>query len=258
MIDNQASDTAGTVAPLVEMRGVDKAFGSVRALRRCDFAVEQGRVVGLLGKNGAGKTTIFRLLAGLLRPDAGTVSVFGARPGDRAVAYRIGVTIEGPAFYPWLSGRRNLSTICAAGGPQPDDTAIEDTLERVGLADAADRRVSGYSQGMRQRLALALALVNRPELLILDEPANGLDPVGMADLRDLIRAENDRGTTILLSSHLLHEIEQICDRVVIIDDGRVLAIRDLDAPTGTDAQANGRPTPSLEKFYLDTVRGRRS
>jgi ABC-2 type transport system ATP-binding protein len=239
-------DDGGEASPAIEVSHLKKRYGSVTALAGCDLRVEKGGIVGLLGENGAGKTTLMRILLGLVKADSGGVSVLGGKPGSSAVAARIGATIEGSAFYPWLTGRRNLAALHAAGGERLPAEQIERVLARVGLADAGDRRVSGYSQGMRQRLALAFALVHGPDLLILDEPANGLDPRGMADLRSLLQAERDRGCAVLLSSHLLHEVEQSCDSVVLLHQGRIRARRSV-RPEG------GAPAQSLEEFYLTAI-----
>jgi ABC-type multidrug transport system ATPase subunit len=188
---------------------------------RVSLTVRRGEVYGFLGPNGAGKTTTLRMLLGLIRPTSGTASVLGRPPGDPESLARIGALVESPAFYPYLSGRDNLRVIARyAGVPK---TRIEAALEQVDLKDRARDKFSTYSLGMKQRLGVAATLLKDPELLILDEPTNGLDPAGMADMRDLIRSLGFGERTVLLSSHLLGEVEQICDRVGVISGGRLIA-----------------------------------
>src|ERR671936_2521604 len=191
-----------------------KKYGPALAVDRVNLSVRAGEVYGFLGQNGAGKTTTMRMLLGLIRPTAGRAEVLGLPPGHPAGLARIGAMVETPAFYPYLSGRDNLEVIARhARVPRPRITAV---LERVGLADRAGDRFSGYSLGMKQRLGVAAALLKDPDLLILDEPTNGLDPVGMAETRDLIRELGAEGKSVLLSSHLLGEVQQICDRVGVV------------------------------------------
>ncbi|MGW4715923.1 ATP-binding cassette domain-containing protein [Nocardia sp. NPDC004260] len=172
-----------------------------------------------MSANGAGKTTTLRMLAGLIRPSEGTATVAGHRPGDPAVVRRIGVLIEGPGFYPYLSGRDNLRVLAEYRGlGRPE---VEDALERVGLAGRAEDKYRTYSLGMKQRLGVGAALLGNPDLLILDEPTNGLDPAGMAEMRELITALAAEGRTVLLSSHMLSEVQAICDRVGVISQGRL-------------------------------------
>ncbi|GAA1542453.1 ABC transporter ATP-binding protein [Kribbella lupini] len=208
-------------AATVEVRGVRKSFGKVDALRGVSLEVLPGQVYGLLGPNGAGKTTLLRILLGLVRPDAGSVSVFGHQPGTPEVLRQVGALIETPAFVPHLSGRTNLQVLARAKGLP--DTEVDRVLEVVELRQRRNDRFTGYSLGMGQRLGVAAALLGRPKLLILDEPTNGLDPEGVASMRSLVRSLGADGTTVLFSSHQLGEVQQICDRVVVIDRGLVIA-----------------------------------
>jgi ABC-2 type transport system ATP-binding protein len=225
---------------MIVTRGLTKRYGRVLAVDGVDLAVRAGDRYGFLGPNGSGKTTLVRLLLGLVYATSGEIEVFGERMPARAatVLPRIGALVEGPAAYPHLSGRRNLQLLDAAGPGGPRRTRkrrIEEALEQVGL-DGVDRRpVRAYSLGMRQRLGLAAALLRRPELLVLDEPTNGLDPRGIREIRDLLTTLNEAGTTVFLSSHLLSEVEQLCTRVGIVDRGKLVLQDDmmnLRAPTG--------------------------
>jgi ABC-type multidrug transport system ATPase subunit len=217
-----------------------KRYGAVTAVRSVDLDVRAGDRYGLLGPNGSGKTTLVRMLLGLVYATSGEIEVLGARmPREaRRVLRDVGALVEGPAAYPNLSGRANLKLLDAAGPRGERRTRrkrISTALEQVGLAGVDRRPVKTYSLGMRQRLGLAAALVRRPRLLILDEPGNGLDPRGIRDLRELLTALNSAGVTILLSSHLLAEVEQLCTRVGVLDSGRLVLQDDLAAlcaPTG--------------------------
>jgi ABC-2 type transport system ATP-binding protein len=208
----------------VEARGLVKRYGHVLAVDGVDLTVEPGDVYGYLGPNGAGKTTTLRMLLGLVRPDAGTVRIFGRDPvaaGGRALGDVAGF-VEAPAFYPYLSGRKNLELLAAFDAGGRDERArIDGVLDEVGLLDRATDRVGGYSQGMRQRLGIAASLLRDPKLLILDEPANGLDPAGIRGMRELVERLASQGMTILYSSHLLAEVEEVCNRVAIVDRGRL-------------------------------------
>jgi ABC-type multidrug transport system ATPase subunit len=224
---------------VVRTRSLTKRYGSVLAVDGIDLDVLEGDVYGFLGANGSGKTTTVRILLGLVLATSGEAEVLG-RAMPRAastVLPQVGTLVEGPAFYDHLSGRANLQLFDAMGpgGRRSRRTRIDDVLERVGLGVAGDRRVRGYSLGMRQRLGLAGALLRAPRLLVLDEPTNGLDPQGIREMRDLLLDLNASGTTIFLSSHLLAEVEQMCTRVGVLDRGR-LVVQDslavLQAPTG--------------------------
>jgi ABC-2 type transport system ATP-binding protein len=207
----------------IEARGLVKRYGEITAVDHVDLTVSAGDVYGYLGPNGAGKTTSLRMLLGLIRPDEGSAKLFGRDPlleGARALDGVAGF-VEAPRFYPYLSGRRNLELVAALDGGGAAGR-IDEALDVVDLADRARDRVGGYSHGMRQRLGIAGALLRDPRLLLLDEPTTGLDPAGMRDMRALIRRLADQGITVLLSSHLMAEVEELCDRVAIVSDGRVI------------------------------------
>src|SRR6476659_7518275 len=221
----------------IEIRGLVKRYGEIVAVDNVDLSVEHGDVFGYLGPNGAGKTTSLRMFLGLIRPTAGSVRLFGRDPlreGAKALAGVAGF-VEGPTFYPYLSGRKNLLLLADYDDPS-SHARIEEVLELVELRDRAKDRVGGYSHGMRQRLGIAAALLRRPRLLLLDEPATGLDPAGMRDMRRLVRQLAGEGITILLSSHLLYEVEELCNRVAIIRKGAIVyegPLRDLLATAGS-------------------------
>jgi ABC-2 type transport system ATP-binding protein len=208
----------------VQTQGLGKRFGTRAALDSVDLEVPRGCAFGFLGANGAGKTTLIRLLLGLAEPTSGSMRVLGRDlPGDRAAALaRVGAIIEEPRFHPHLSGRENLHIHAAARDRAAHDR-IETSLERVGLGARAGDKVKSYSLGMRQRLGVARCLLSDPELLILDEPLNGLDPAGILEMRGLIRDLVAEGRSVLLSSHLLDEVERTCDYAAIVDQGRVIA-----------------------------------
>jgi ABC-2 type transport system ATP-binding protein len=212
--------------PAITLRGLQKTFGrgreQVQALRGIDLEVQPGQVFGFLGPNGAGKSTTIRILMGLLRASSGEAFLFGEQAGDRAGPRpRVGALIEGAAFYPFLTGRQNLEVLAQTANQ--DRQRIEPLLAQLELTKRADQKVSNYSTGMKQRLGLAAALLQDPELIILDEPTNGLDPAGISQMRKFIRSlVTDEGKTVFLSSHILHEVEQICDRVAIIYQGRLV------------------------------------
>jgi ABC-2 type transport system ATP-binding protein len=207
----------------VEARGLVKRYGDVVAVDGVDLTVEAGDVYGYLGPNGAGKTTSLRMLLGLIRPTAGSARLFGRDPlveGARALQGVAGF-VEEPRFYPYLTGRKNLELLAAYDGGGAA-SRIDSVLDTVELRDRAKDKVRGYSHGMRQRLGIAAALLRDPKLLLLDEPTTGLDPAGMRDMRSLIRTLADQGMTIVLSSHLLAEVEAVCGRVGILRKGRIV------------------------------------
>jgi ABC-2 type transport system ATP-binding protein len=205
----------------VEVRDLVKTYGAIRAVDHVDLTVESGDIYGYLGPNGAGKTTTLRMLLGLIRRTGGSVALFGRDPAHGVAALEgIAGFVESPTFYPYLSGRENLKLFGALDGGV-ESKRIDDVLEQVKLRDRARDRVGTYSLGMRQRLGIAAALLRDPKLLILDEPANGLDPAGIRDMRTLIASLPARGVTVLYSSHLLAEVEEVCTRVAIVNDGRI-------------------------------------
>jgi ABC-2 type transport system ATP-binding protein len=207
----------------VETHGLVKRFGQNLAVDNVDLRVPRGSAFGYLGPNGAGKTTLIRTLLGLTKADAGTASLLGYPvPHDRAQALaRVGAIVDEPRFHNHLTGRQNLRILAAAREPAARDR-VEPALERVGILHRGDDKVSKYSMGMRQRLGVAACLIGDPDLLILDEPMNGLDPAGMREMRDMILSLVAEGRTVMLSSHLLDEVERTCDAVAIVDHGRVI------------------------------------
>ena len=245
------------MANVITTRGLVKRYGRLRAVDGIDLDVREGDIYGFLGANGSGKTTTVRMLLGLVLPTTGEIELLGERMprAGRRVLPRVGALIEGPAHYGHLSGPANLSLLDASGrgGSWRDRTRrIDAVLDQVGLGGIGRRPVKAYSLGMRQRLGLAGALLRRPELLILDEPTNGLDPQGIAEIRELLLDLHRQGTTIFLSSHLLAEVEQLCTRVGVLDRGR-LVLQDrlvtLTAPTG--ATVVHTPDPDRVRATLD-------
>ncbi|TMK15820.1 MAG: ABC transporter ATP-binding protein [Actinobacteria bacterium] len=211
-------------------RKLTKSYGELKAVDALDLEIERGTLYGFLGPNGAGKTTTIRMVLGLIFPTAGEVEVLDEPMFASAtpkVLRRVGALVEEPGFWRYLTGRRNLECFARAAGPAADRAArlgrIDEVLRLVDLSDAAGKKVKAYSQGMRQRLGVALALLGQPDLLVLDEPTNGLDPQGMRDMRRLMRRLADDGTTVFVSSHLLAEVEAICDRVAVLAQGRLVA-----------------------------------
>ena len=233
--------------PALSVENLVKSYGRLAAVRDISFTVNRGEVVGFLGPNGAGKTTTIRACLNLVRPTSGRVRVFDrdvASDGGSCLA-RVGALVESPALLPFLSGRDNLEYFRRArGGVGP--AQMPEVLRTVRLDDRGRDRVSTYSLGMRQRLGLAIALLPNPDLVILDEPANGLDPAGIVEMRQLLRGLAVSGKAVLVSSHALHEVEETCDRVVIVADGRVVREGSL-----ADLTAGGR---TLEELFLELTR----
>ena len=222
--------------PPIEVRGLVKRYGELTAVAGVDLTVNAGDVYGYLGPNGAGKTTSLRMMLGLIRPTEGSVRLFGRDPQASVHALQgVAGFVEAPTFYPYLNARRNLELLAAFDGDGAAER-IDAALETVELTDRAKDRVGGYSHGMRQRLGIAGALLRDPKLLLLDEPATGLDPAGMRDMRLLIRRLADDGMTVLLSSHILTEVEDVCNRVAIVRTGKIVyegEIADLKRGAGT-------------------------
>jgi ABC-2 type transport system ATP-binding protein len=233
----------------IEARGLVKRYREVPAVDGVDLTVRPGDVYGFLGPNGAGKTTTLRMLLGLVRPDAGSVRLFGREVGEDGIAALQGVAgfIEEPRLYPYLSGRENLELLAAFDRGGQGHAAIDEVLEMVELRDRGGDRVSEYSQGMRQRLGIASCLVRRPRLLLLDEPANGVDPAGLRYMRELLGRLSDEGITILLSSHLLAEVQQACTRVAMISHGRIVYEGGMDELTRAAGRRYGLEAADLDR-----------
>ncbi len=221
--DTRAPDTGAERPVILSTHGLTKDFKKLRAVDRLDLEVRRGDVFGFLGPNGAGKSTTIRLIFGLIYPTEGHVEILGNKvPHARQEALRhVGGFVDDPVFYGNMSARRNLRMIGSMNGKVTAER-VDQVLETVGLADRAASKVGTYSHGMRQRLGIALALIHHPDLIILDEPTSGLDPQGMKDVRELIRELGRQGTTVFLSSHLLHEVELVCDRAAILRKGRLV------------------------------------
>jgi ABC-type multidrug transport system ATPase subunit len=219
-------------SPAIATRQLTRKYGERIAVNQLDLRIRQGEVYGFLGPNGAGKTTTLRMLLGLIQPTSGTATVAGGAPGSAKGLAQVGAMIEQPGFYPYLSGVDNLRLLAAYA--RVDAHRVDTVLSQVDLTGGAGDKFGSYSQGMKQRLGLASALLKDPALLILDEPSNGLDPAGMAEMRVLIRSLADEGRTVLLSSHLLAEIEQICDRIGIIREGSLVAEGTVDQLRGNE------------------------
>jgi ABC-2 type transport system ATP-binding protein len=228
--------TARLSTPAIELDDVVKVYGRTTALAGLSLTVGRGELVGLLGANGAGKTTTIKLLLGLARPTTGSGRVLGAPLGDRAARARIGYLPELFRYQPWLHAREVVAMHAElARIPGPDRRrAVDEVLGQVGLTDRADDPVSTFSKGMQQRLGLGVALLGAPELVLLDEPTSALDPVGRTDVRAIVRSARDRGATVILNSHLLTEVERVCDRVVILHQGRMIASGSLDEVVAAD------------------------
>ncbi len=226
------SEAQTTVA--LRVSGLCKRYGERLVVDHLDLAVRQGEVFGFLGPNGAGKTTTIRMILGLIRPTDGSVEILGQQLADDPahVLPRVGALVEQPALYLYLSGRDNLRAVASAMGGVTEQR-IDEVLELVGLKGRDGDRVKTYSLGMKQRLGVAMALLHDPELLILDEPANGLDPAGIVEMRDLLRQLAAQGKTVFISSHVLTEVRQICDRVAILSKGKLVTVADIETLTGS-------------------------
>jgi len=217
----------------VEVRDLSKRFGKVEAVKNLSFDVEAGRVTGFLGPNGAGKSTTLRALLGLIHPTGGTATFAGKRYDElEHPSAAVGAVLEDASFHPGRSARNHLRVLATTGGHPP--SRVDQVLESVGLSEAADRRVKGYSMGMKQRLGIAAALLGDPEVLLLDEPTNGLDPPGIAWMRGMVREQAAQGRAVLISSHLLAEVSQSVDDVVVIANGELRAQGTLEAVLGGD------------------------
>ena len=232
--------------PGLRLTGVSKTFGRQQVLSGLDLSAYPGRVYGLLGLNGAGKSTAFNIALGLLTPDAGRVEIQGA-PFSRHSLARVGASINGPALFPQLSARRNLLVHCRLTGTSP--ATIDPLLERVGLAGVGKKRAGSFSTGMKVRLSLAMALLTDPEVLILDEPQNGLDPQGIIELRDLVRNLADEGRTVVVSSHQLGEIARMSDDIGVLATGRLV----YEGPLADFADADDER--AMEAAFLAAVTG---
>jgi ABC-2 type transport system ATP-binding protein len=264
-VTTAAGHTAGNVivdlpvAPAIWCSGLSKRYGRRPAVEDVSLEVGRGEVVGLLGPNGAGKTTVIKMLLGLVRPDAGEAMLLGRPVADPAARAQVGYLPELFRYQPWLSAAEVLALHVRLSGVVVPEPEQRDCLALVGLAERAGDRVGGFSKGMQQRLGLAVALVARPQLVVLDEPTSALDPVGRVDVRDIVLALKSRGLTVLLNSHLIGEVERVCDRVVILDRGRVAASGSLAellgqrtlrlrlADVSAEAEARMAATGNLER-----------
>jgi ABC-2 type transport system ATP-binding protein len=235
-------------------RGLRKKYGSRLALNGLDLSVPTGVVYGFLGPNGAGKTTTMRVLTGLVHSDGGTVELLGKpfKRGDRRRLFDVGALVESPTFYPYLSGRANLRALSASGAPVPAKR-IEELLDLVGLRDRAHDKVQGYSLGMKQRLGIAGALLSDPTLLLLDEPANGLDPAGIVAMRDTLKALAAQGKTVFISSHLLAEVQVMADVVGIIASGKLVREGPLKELLSMEGVVKVRVRPNLIEAAIKTL-----
>jgi ABC-2 type transport system ATP-binding protein len=241
------------MSAVIETRNLTKTYGAVRALDGLSLTIPRGGVYGVLGPNGAGKSTLFRILLGLIKPSEGQAIVMGGAVhvgggGDVTASRKMGSMIETPRFPPYMTARQVLAWLSTAHGLSTDDSRVAGWLDRVGLTEAADRKVRGFSVGMLQRLGVAIALITEPELVILDEPTSGMDPPGIQEMRALIRSLADRdGITVVLASHQLLEVQRVCDRVAIMNKGHLVReglVSDLTA-TGTRLRLSGKPTEAI-------------
>lgn len=258
--------TSPTTAPVVHVDSLTKQYRSALAVDTLSFEVPAGQVVGLLGPNGAGKTTAMKMLLGLVQPSSGQATILGAPLSSSDFAHavrRVGALIESPALYERLSARRNLELQAYALDLPVDRGRIDELLDLVDLVDRGDDKAGSYSLGMKQRLGIAVAMMGSPELVILDEPANGLDPAGIVEIRNLLRRLPAMGTTVLVSSHQLAEVQQACDRLAVLADGRLIAqgtteeilrgYQGSDFTIRLDATATERAVELLTQQGLSTV-----
>lgn len=245
--------------PAIETAGLTKRYdgGRVVAVDSLDMTVEEGEVYGFLGPNGAGKTTTIDILLGYTRPTSGSSEVLGRPSGDEKVRERVGVMPEDFGLYPRLTAKEHIEFVAESKGVE-DETETGALLERVGLEGDGERRVGGYSKGMKKRLVLATALVGEPDLLVLDEPTSGLDPNGARAIREIVKEENDRGATVFFSSHILGQVEAVCDRVGIMREGRLAAVdsieglRDgVDAVSRLNVVVDGEPEVSAFELGVE-------
>jgi ABC-2 type transport system ATP-binding protein len=236
---------------MIRVENLSKRFGAFQAVNNLSFTVNQGDVYGFLGQNGAGKSTTIRMLLSLIRPDTGSIQMLGhdLRTHRTEIMRRTGAVIEKPDLYSYLSAEDNLRIFSRLSGIKPVKEKVMSKLEMVGLLERAGSKVKTFSQGMKQRLAIAVALVHDPELIILDEPTNGLDPQGIADIRKLIISlSRDHGKTVLVSSHLLSEMEQMATRMIIIDRGEKVVEGEMKELL--DPSLSNKPVRSLEEYFL--------
>ena len=231
----------------IELSGLTKHYGEVVALQDVDLTVEDGEIFGFLGPNGAGKSTTINMLLDFVRPTSGTASVLGmdAQKESQAVRQRVGVLPDGYHVYDRLTGRQHVQFAIDSKNAADDP---EEILERVGILEAADRKAGGYSKGMKQRLVLGMALVGQPDLLVLDEPTTGLDPKGAREVREIVREERDRGATVFFSSHVLGQVEAVCDRVGILQDGELVAVDTIEGLRAANG-AGSRLRIELDRPY---------
>jgi len=244
------------MSAVIETRGLSKHYGAVRALDGLDLTIPRGGVYGVLGPNGAGKSTLFRILLGLIRPTDGSATVMGGPIGQIATMRRSGSMIETPRFPPFLTARQVLGWLATAHGLNGDTARIDGWLDRVGLTEAANRKVRGFSVGMMQRLGVAAALMTEPELVILDEPTSGMDPPGIQEMRQLIRSlAVDDGLTVVLASHQLLEVQRVCDRVAILNKGRLVLEGAVGELTGSGERLRLSLRPQAAALDLLGQRG---
>ena len=244
--------------PIIDVRGLTKSFNEITAVDDLSFTVAEGEVYGFLGQNGAGKSTTIRMLLSLIRPSRGNIKMFGVDllSHRKEILQRVGAIIEKPDLYKYLTAVENLRLFAAMGGSKLNRKQLLDQLEKVGLAERADSKVKTYSQGMKQRLGIAVALANDPDLIILDEPMNGLDPQGIADIRQLVNhLSKHLGKTVFISSHLLSEMEQVADSLLIIHKGKKIAegkMQELLNPEQTKVEIETTEAATLEQKLKTT------